>query len=100
MNIAPSDPIRLSVIYQENGIGQTGKTDIKCLAINQSGTVILSEAVMTENPSVDSEYYRNWNTTSISNTTFAVVIYKKGTSIIGTENIFFETIEDMDGVAM
>jgi hypothetical protein len=100
MKMAPGDIIRLGVIYQENGTAKKSQTNLTCHAVNQNGTIILPSQSLTENQNIDGEYFYLWNTASIGESVFAVVIYLKGISIISTDTYFFETSEDMDGVAM
>ena len=96
MYIYPGKTVRLWTIYQENGVTQTGVTDLKVIGKDQSGSTVLTETTLTEDGSTGFYYY-DWNTSSISLDKTITVYYKKGTETLFSENYSFDILEDQDG---
>ena len=98
IRISPGTPLKLWLIYEENGEKITGLTNLSCTILDQNNNIILNQALV-ENVLIAGEYYYFWNTSSVSYGTYVTTYYYKGTEFLYAEEFYFEDTESGDGVA-
>lgn len=97
--IDPGIILRLSLIYQENGINISGLTNLSIKILDKNSNILLNTTPLVESLEIIGEYYYNWNTSNISVDVFAYVYYYMGTELLDIEEFYFTYTEDSDGVA-
>lgn len=93
------DTIKLWVLYQEDGVVQSGLTDMTIDVRYSDGTAIITGQALTEEGTTG-VYAYSWNATSVTLDKLIEAVYKKGLDIIEIEEYVFQVIEDQDGTAL